>query len=60
MCERIKPAKRAAAFCIRHVIIIKIGPMAAARFAGFDDKSLSYRGSAALHSGFTLPPTIAG
>jgi hypothetical protein len=31
-------------FVIRHVIIIEIGPTAAARFAGFDDGSLSYLG----------------
>jgi hypothetical protein len=36
-------------FVIRHVIIIEIGPTAAARFAGFDDGSLSYLGSATLH-----------
>jgi hypothetical protein len=36
-------------FVIRHVIIIEIGPTAAARFAGFDDGSLSYPGSATLH-----------
>jgi len=31
-------------FVIRHFMIIEIGPIAAARFAGWDDKSLSYLG----------------
>src|SRR6266498_1415569 len=31
-------------FVIRHFMIIEIGPIAVARFAGWDDKPLSYLG----------------
>src|SRR5215510_16392756 len=31
-------------FVIRHFMIIEIGPIAAARFAGWDDKPLTYLG----------------
>src|SRR5262245_42148592 len=36
-------------FVTRHFMIIEIGPIAVARFAGWDDKPLRTWGSAALH-----------
>jgi hypothetical protein len=49
-------------FVIRYFIIVEIGPMAVARFAGWCDKSLSYLGfrTAALHPRLYAAARIRG